>query len=66
METEAYYMVKTMEKLLAEDDPETAWYLQKEFASVWNAQPPNSLEREALAAVWKKAMLKWHLTHAPS
>ena len=60
MENEAYEMVKVMEKLLIEDDAETAWYLQKEFASVWNKQLPDSPERMAMAEVWKKSMIKWH------
>jgi hypothetical protein len=53
-------LVRTMEQLLKEDDAETAWYLQKDFANVWNAQAPDSPERQAMAAVWKKMMIKWH------
>ena len=60
METQAYEMVKTMEKLLADNDAKTAWDLQGEFMRVHNAQPRDSAEREAMAGVWKKAMLKWH------
>ena len=60
MDYEASDMVAIMEKLLSEDDAMTAWYLQSEFSRIWNAQPPNSESREAMAAVWKKAMLKWH------
>ena len=60
MENQAYEMVKTMEKLLADDDAGTAWDLQSVFTRVYNAQPPNSPEREAMAAVWEKAMNKWH------
>jgi hypothetical protein len=60
MESEAYEMVKTMEKLIKEDDADTAWCLQKEFASVWNKQLPDSPERIAMAVVWKKSMIKWH------
>ena len=53
-------MIDNMERLLDQDDGHTAWYLQKEFCRIWNAQKPDSPEREAMAAVWKKAMLKWH------
>jgi hypothetical protein len=60
MENQAYEMVKTMEKLLADNDPVTAWNLQSSFVRVHNAQPRNSAEREAMAAVWKKAMDRWH------
>lgn len=60
MEYEATEMVQIMEKLLNQDDAMTAWYLQSEFSRIWNAQKPNSPEREAMAAVWKKAMIKWH------
>ena len=60
MEYEATEMVAIMEKLLNQDDAATAWYLQNEFSRIWNAQPPNSPEREAMATVWKKMMNKWH------
>jgi hypothetical protein len=60
MENQAYEMVKMMEKLLADNDAQTAWDLQGEFMRVHNAQPRDSVEREAMAAVWKKAMIKWH------
>ena len=60
METEAKDMVAIMEKLINEDDAMTAWYLQSEFARIWNAQKPDSPEREAMAAVREKAMFKWH------
>ena len=53
-------MVTIMEKLLNEDDAMTAWYLQSEFSRIWNAQNPDSPERQAMADVWKRAMLKWH------
>jgi hypothetical protein len=60
MENQAYAMVKTMEKLLADNDAKTAWELQGEFMRVHNAQPRDSVERGAMAAVWNKAMIKWH------
>ena len=60
MENKAYEMVKTMEKLLADNDAATAWNLQGAFVRVYNAQPPDSVEREAMAAVWKKMMDRWH------
>jgi hypothetical protein len=60
MDYEATEMVAIMEKLLIEDDATTAWNMQTEFCRIWNAQPPNSDSREAMAAVWKKAMMKWH------
>ena len=60
MENAAYEMVQTMEKLLADGDAVTAWNLQSAFTRVYNAQPPNSAEREAMAVVWKKAMDRWH------
>ena len=60
MEYEAKDMVEIMEKLIAQNDAHTAWYLQSEFTRIFNAQPPNSPTREAMAAVWKKSMLKWH------
>ena len=60
MENAAYEMVETMEKLLADNDSVTAWNLQSAFVRLHNAQPLNSPEREAMAAVWNKAMNKWH------
>ena len=60
MEDQAYEMVATMEKLLADGDAETAWNLQNAFTRVYNAQSPDSAERKAMAAVWKKAMDRWH------
>ena len=60
MESQAYEMVATMEKLLADNDAATAWNLQSAFTRVYNAQPPDSAEREAMAAVWKKMMDRWH------
>ena len=60
MENAAYEMVATMEKLLADGAAETAWNLQSAFIRVYNAQPLNSVEREAMAAVWKKMMARWH------
>lgn len=60
MQVEAKEMIAIWERLLANDDADTAWNMQEEFGRVWNAQKPNSPEREAMAAVWKKAMIKWH------
>ena len=60
MEYEAREIIDIMENLIEKDDARTSWYLQSEFSRIWNAQKPNSPEREAMAAVWKKAMLKWH------
>ena len=53
-------MVAIMEKLLNENDANTAWDMQSAFTRVYNAQPPNSAEREAMAAVLKKMMDRWH------
>ena len=60
MENQAYEMVKTMEKLLTDGDAATAWKLQGAFSRVYNAQPPDSSGRKAMAAVWKKMMDRWH------
>jgi hypothetical protein len=60
MENAAYEMVETMEYLLKKNDAKTAWNLQSEFCKIWNAQQPDSPEREAMKAVWNKAMIKWH------
>lgn len=60
MENQAYEMVKTMEKLLVDGDAATAWKLQGAFARVYNAQPPSSAEREAMAVVHEKMMHRWH------
>lgn len=60
MEYEAREICEIMEKCLRENDAKTAWYLQSEFARIWNKQAPNSPERVAMAAVWEKSMLKWH------
>jgi hypothetical protein len=60
MENQAYDMVKTMEKLLADGDAMTAWNLQGTFVRVYNAQTPNSAERKAMAVVLKKAMDRWN------
>ena len=60
MDPEAQQMCDTMEKLLEINDGETAWNLTSEFGRVWNKQQPNSKEREAMAVVWNKAMIKWH------
>jgi len=59
MESEAYEMVKTMEKLLEEDDADKAWCLEKEFANIFNRQLPDSPERIAMARVWEKMMWRW-------
>jgi hypothetical protein len=59
MESEAYEMVKTMEKLIKEDDADTAWCLQNEFARIWNRQLPDSPERIAMADMWSKMRYKW-------
>ena len=53
-------LLKTIEQLLKEDDAETAWYLEKDFANVFKAQAPNSPERHAMAAMREKMMIKWH------
>jgi len=60
MEYEATEMVEIMEKLIAQDDADTAWNIQGEFCRIFNAQPPNSPERKVMAAIREKAMLKWH------
>jgi hypothetical protein len=60
MEYEVREIVNIMENLLERNDGMTAWYLQSEFSRIWNAQKPDSVEREVMAAVWKKMMLKWH------
>ena len=60
MENQAYEMVKTMEKLLADNDARTAWNLQSAFVRIHNAQPLNSPERIAMADVWEKMLDKWH------
>jgi hypothetical protein len=60
MDPEAVQMCNTWEKLLETNDGETAWNMQGEFARVWNKQKPYSKEREAMAAIWEKAMIKWH------
>jgi hypothetical protein len=60
MENQAYEMIQMMEKLLTDDDAATAWNLQSEFARVYNAHPPHSAERKAMAAVWEKMMVRWH------
>ena len=60
MENQAYEMVKTMEKLLADGDAATAWHLQGAFVRVHNAQTPYSPERKAMADVWEKMMDRWH------
>jgi 5-methylcytosine-specific restriction endonuclease McrA len=60
MECEAREIINIIENLLEKDDAMTAWYLQDAFKRIWNKQEPNSPEREALAAVWKKMMIMWH------
>jgi hypothetical protein len=60
MENQAYEMVKTMEKLLVDNDARTAWNLQSAFVRIHNAQPLNSPERIAMATVWEKMLDKWH------
>ena len=60
MNSQVQSIVNLMENLLAADDADTAWNMQEKFAEIWNEQAPNSPEREAMAAVWKKMMIKWH------
>ena len=60
MNPQVQSIVNLMENLLAADDADTAWNMQEKFAEIWNEQAPNSPEREAMAAVWKKMMIKWH------
>ena len=60
MNSQVQSIVNLMENLLAANDADTAWNMQERFAEIWNEQAPNSPEREAMAAVWKKMMIKWH------
>jgi hypothetical protein len=60
MDYEAKEMVEIMEKLIAQNDAKTAWYLQREFSRIFNDQPADSPNRQAMADVWKRSMLKWH------
>jgi hypothetical protein len=60
MEYEAKNMVEIMEKLITDDDATTAWGMQSEFNRIWKEQKTDSPAYEAMAVVWKKAMLKWH------
>ena len=60
MNSQVQSIVNLMENLLAANDADTAWDMQERFAEIWNEQAPNSPEREAMAAVWKKMMIKWH------
>ena len=60
MNSQVQSIVNLMENLLAANDADTAWNMQEKFAEIWNEQAPNSPEREAMAAVWKKMMIKWH------
>ena len=60
MNSQVQSIVNLMENLLAANDADTAWNMQGKFADIWNEQAPNSPEREAMAAVWKKMMQKWH------
>lgn len=60
MNYEVERIIDCMERMLANNDADSAWYMHSSFAKIWNAQAPNSPEREAMAAVWKKMMIKWH------
>jgi len=60
MDYEAKDMIEIMERLIEKDDAMTAWYLQSEFSRIYNKLPPNSPERELMADIWKRSMLKWH------
>ena len=60
MDYEAKDMIEIMERLIEKDDATTAWYLQSEFSRIYNKLPPNSHERELMADIWKRSMLKWH------
>jgi hypothetical protein len=61
MDPEVQSLVDRCEYLMKIDDGDTSWDLiNGYFGEVWNRCKPNSFERVALAAVYKRMMLKWH------
>ena len=60
METEADWLIRTLERSIREDDAETGWFLGEHITRVWNALPPCSNERLKIAAIKKQMMIKWH------
>jgi hypothetical protein len=60
MENEASQLIDKMNKLLANDDAETAWNIQSEIIRVRNSLPLYSVEREKIDEIWGKMMSQWH------
>jgi hypothetical protein len=60
MENEASQLIDKMNKLLANDDAETAWNIQSEIIRVRNSLPLYSVEREKIDEIWGKMMMQWH------
>jgi hypothetical protein len=57
---EAEYLVKFMDRLIEEDDSETALAVEPRLARVHDSLPTDSPWREQLKLAWKKALAKWH------
>jgi hypothetical protein len=60
METEATWLIHTLERALKDDDPATGWHLQDNISKALNALPHDSEERVKLTALWEQMMIKWH------
>lgn len=61
MDPIAQSLVEHCEHLMTANDYDTSWELiNGYFGKVWNKMKPDSPERVALSAVYKRMMLKWH------
>jgi hypothetical protein len=60
MENEASQLIDNMNKLLANDDAETAWNIESEIIRVRNSLQLYSVEREKIDEIWGKMMSQWH------
>jgi hypothetical protein len=60
MENEASQLIDKMNKLLANDDAETAWNIESEIIRVRNSLQLYSVEREKIDEIWGKMMSQWH------
>jgi hypothetical protein len=60
MENEASQLIDKMNKLLVNDDAETAWNIESEIIRVRDSLPLYSVEREKIDEIWGKMMVQWH------
>ena len=60
IEEKARDLVNLMNRLIIDNDAETAFEVDGRIAAVYNTLPTDSKWRQELRAVHEKAMYKWH------